>query len=94
MWLSFFFWGEKVLDLKHMAHSPHRISIQSQQLMFEPKECYNSRLWSIQVLLFKISLFPTFIPESNEISKQAVLALSSSYLTHLHQEQTVANLDY
>jgi len=43
-----------VLDLKHMAHSPHRISIQS----------------------------------------QAVLALSSSYLTHLHQEQTVANLDY
>jgi len=59
--------------------------------MFEPKECYNSRLWSIQVLLFKISLF---IPKSNEISKQAVLALSSSYLTHLHQEQTVANLDY
>lgn len=91
MWLSFFFWGEKVLDLKHMAHSPHQISIQSQQLMFEPKECYNSRLWSIQVLLFKISLF---IPKSNEISKQAVLALSSSYLTHLHQEQTVANLDY
>jgi len=38
--------------------------------------------------------FSNILPKSNEISKQAVLALSSSYLTHLHQEQTVANLDY